>query len=206
MSEPQPLGDVISLDELRARNGPPGPQQEPPARTTPPSVPARYRADLTALEQTDPVKAARAWIDSYQPGRGLLLVGPVGTGKSTIAGALATLLQAPTRCSFWPVRALIAAIKAEMDTPREGYTVTQKITRRPALVLDDLGTELPTGWQLNTVAELIDDRYDNQLTLVATTNLTPRQLEERLGERTVSRLHEMCDLVKVTGTDRRRQP
>jgi len=54
------------------------------------------------------------------------------------------------------------------------------------------------------LTELVAQRYDQSLTLVATTNLTPRQLEQRLGERTVSRLHEMCELVEVTGADRRR--
>ena len=205
MSDPQQLGDVVNLDDLRTGTSDSW-TTAPPAveRATPPSVPSRYAVQLDQLDQSDAVAAVKRWIDTYEPSRGLLLAGPVGTGKSTLAGAVGLWLQAPYRCSFWPVGALMAAMKAEMDTPTDGYTVRQKIEKRPALVLDDLGTELPTGWQTNVLTELVAQRYDQSLTLVATTNLTPRQLEQRLGERTVSRLHEMCELVEVTGADRRR--
>lgn len=207
MNDPQPVGDVVSIEELRASWSDawtPTVVEERPQSSPPPSVPARYAVDLDTLEQSKPVLQVRDWLDNYREGNGLLLVGPVGTGKSTLAGAIGRILGAPSHCSFWPVGAMIAAMKAEMDNPPDGYTVRAKIDRRAALILDDLGTELPTGWQTNVLTELVAQRYDQSLTLVATTNLTPRQLEDRLGERTVSRLHEMCELVQVTGADRRR--
>ena len=132
------------------------------------------------------------------------MLGQVGTGKSSIAGALGEWLGAPQRCSFWPVADMLSKMQDEFKQALDGYTVRQKIDRRDALVLDDLGTELPTAWQTKALTDVVAHRYDNGLTLIATTNLTPKMLGERLGERTVSRMHEMCELVEVTGADRRR--
>lgn len=202
MSEPERI--VVSLDELRATRRPHSIPGEPPKRRQPPSVPAKYCTPLSDLEQTAAVKAAQGWLDSYEVGKGLLLLGQVGTGKSSIAGALGVVLGAPQRCSFWPVADMLHKMQDEFKQSLDGYSVRQKIDRRDALVLDDLGTELPTAWQTKALTDVIAHRYDNGLTLIATTNLTPKMLGERLGERTVSRLHEMCDLVQVTGADRRR--
>lgn len=202
MSEPERV--VVSLDELRQTRRPQVVADEPTRHRPPPAVPAKYTTPLADLEQTEAVKAAQEWIDGYQVGKGLLLLGQVGTGKSSIAGALASTLGAPVHASFWPVADMLAKMQDEFGQPQDGYNVRQKIDRRDGLVLDDLGTELPTAWQTKALTDVIAHRYDNGLTLIATTNLTPKMLGERLGERTVSRLHEMCELVRVTGTDRRR--
>lgn len=208
MSEPEPIGEIVNLDDLRDR-----PTQADAERVEvqhptgeaglPPRVPPRYAIDLEELDQTPAVKAARQWIDDGSHG-GLLMVGPVGPGKSTLAGALALILGAPYRCSFWPVPDLVAAVKDEINHRGEGYGVAQKIKRRPVLVLDDIGTESDTDWQRKVLTDLIAYFYDQELTLIATTNLTSVDLEQALGERTASRLTEMCTLIPMTGRDRRR--
>lgn len=170
----------------------------------PPAVPPRYARPLADLETTDAVGKARRWIERYEPGNGLLLVGPVGPGKSSIAGALALALGAPYRCSFWPVPDLVTATKAEFGQPSESYGITERIVRRPALVLDDIGTEASTDWQRKLLTDLVAHFYDQAQTLIATTNLDPGRLSDALGERTTSRLFEMCELVPVKGDDRRR--
>ena len=40
---------------------------------------------------------------------------------------------------------------------------------------------------------------------IFTSNLKPDDLKERIGDRTVSRIVEMCDVVELVGTDRRLQ-
>jgi DNA replication protein DnaC len=203
MSDPQPLSNVVAMWKPGTSANRPGWDRPEPAKG-PPHVPVRYRHRLADLEQTRAVNDTLAWLGRYQPGCGLLLLGPVGAGKSTIAGALALHFGAPNHASYWPVADMIDAMKREMDDPPQGHSVRVKIDKRPVLVLDDLGTELDTAWQTKAVTDLIAHRYDQQLTLVATTNLTVRQLGDRFGERTLSRLHEMCELVTVGGNDRRR--
>jgi DNA replication protein DnaC len=203
MSDPQPLASVTPLWKPGTAQTQPGwAQPEPPQG--PPRVPARYRHQLDELEQTGAVTQVRDWLDRYEPGRGLLLNGPVGAGKSTIAGAVALHFNCPYHASYWPVPDLIDAMKREMDDPPSGHPVRVKIDKRQVLVLDDIGTELGTAWQAKAINDLIAHRYDQRLTLVATTNLTMQQMGGRFGERTLSRLHEMCELVTVGGNDRRR--
>lgn len=208
MSTPEAAGQIVNLDDLRRRrpdpvttdvtHRPAAPGESGP----PPRVPRRYARPLEDLGD-GPATAIRDWV-SNRPTDGLLLVGPVGTGKSTAAGAVALHLGAPYHCSFWPVPDLIAALKDEMNNPTDSYTVTQKIKRRPALALDDIGTEHDTEWQRKVLTDLIAHCYDQQHTLIATTNLAPADLEQALGERTTSRLNEMCTLVPMLGRDRRR--
>lgn len=206
---PEPIGEVVNIEDLRRRvqNAPrhkPLPEPEQPSRrSAPPYVPAKYDVSLGELEQSDAVQSAAKWLrDRATPW--LLLVGPVGAGKSTIAGALAKELGAPRTCSFWPVSAMISAMKHEFKNPPEGHSVRVKIDNRSELVLDDLGTELDSAWQIKEVTDIVSHRYDHQLGLVATTNLTFGQLAERFGERTGSRLREMSTVLVVDGQDRRR--
>lgn len=210
MSATERVGQLVNLDDARQREeDQPHERFEvvhtemPGEQGPPPRVPPRYALDLDRLGDDRTAKAVRTWV-AERPTTGLLLVGPVGTGKSTAAGAVALHLGAPYRCSYWPVPDLIAAIKAEMSNPPEGYTTVEKIKRRPALVLDDIGTEHDTDWQRKVLTDLVAHVYDQKQALIATTNLSPADLERSLGERAASRLVEMCTLLPVTGKDRRR--
>ena len=206
MTAPQRAGELVDLDDLRRRaqqRHRPQPDRPTAPPATPPRVPAKYNRPIDDLEQTGAVRQAHTWLTA-RPTPWLLLVGPVGAGKSTIAGALAVELHTPYHCSFWPVGQLIAAMKAEFDNPPEGHSVRTKIDKRHDLVLDDLGTELDSPWQTTAITDIIAHRYDHQLGLIATTNLTFGQLTDRFGERTGSRLREMCTVLVVAGDDRRR--
>ena len=59
-----------------------------------------------------------------------------------------------------------------------------------------------------TVGELyaiINERWQDERSVVVTTNLEDReQLRQQLGERTVSRLSEMCAAIPIFGADRRK--
>jgi len=59
-------------------------------------------------------------------------------------------------------------------------------------VLDDLGAHLYTDWARNEVCSIIHYRLKHRWPVLATTNISPENLEGYLGERTTSRLLEMC--------------
>ena len=74
------------------------------------------------------------------------------------------------------------------------------------LHIDDLGAENRTDWVLEQLYSIVNARYESERAIVATTNLMPDELSERLGARTVSRLVEICgDLIPLDGEDMRRE-
>ena len=74
------------------------------------------------------------------------------------------------------------------------------------LHLDDVGAERQTEWVLEQLYSIVNTRYEDQRAIVVTTNLQPDELAAQIGERTVSRLIEMCgDPLPLFGADRRRE-
>ena len=84
------------------------------------------------------------------------------------------------------------------------------------LVLDDLGAQKPNEWVWDTVALILNTRYNDRQTTIITTNypdLAPaaaaqteperaareQTLGDRIGDRMRSRLAEMCVRVEMTG-------
>jgi DNA replication protein DnaC len=89
------------------------------------------------------------------------------------------------------------------------------------LVLDELGASKPTDWVWDTVAHILNTRYNDRRTTIITTNYSnagplgtetgPRgsmreeTLGDRIGERMRSRLQEMCVVVEMQGEDFRQK-
>jgi DNA replication protein DnaC len=80
------------------------------------------------------------------------------------------------------------------------------------LVLDELGASKPTDWVRDTMAHVINTRYnDCRLTIFTTNFLDTRSdnkkeiLEDRIGVRLRSRLHEMCRTIRLEGNDYRKR-
>ena len=72
--------------------------------------------------------------------------------------------------------------------------VVQRYREAPLLVLDDLGAEHVKGttWLEDILYRLVGYRHDNLLPTFFTSNLSPGELGERIGERQMWRLVEMC--------------
>jgi DNA replication protein DnaC len=58
------------------------------------------------------------------------------------------------------------------------------------LVLDDLGRERPTEWAQETLYLVVNARYQECLATSLTTNLSPVELQARLGEPILDRFAE----------------
>jgi DNA replication protein DnaC len=72
------------------------------------------------------------------------------------------------------------------------------------LHLDDLGAEYRTDWTIEQLYSVINARYQDQRAVVVTSNPDPDQLARELGDRIVSRLEGMCDVLPFHGNDARR--
>nr|BEK68807.1 hypothetical protein KPHV_60340 [Kitasatospora purpeofusca] len=183
------------------------------------AVPRRY---TNARIVAHPAAAAWAQQVATQPAeaRSLLLTGPTGTGKTHEAwAALHAIAEAgPARYE------LIATTAADMygrlrPGGSEAGTETSlgRLTRIPLLLLDDLGSAKASEWVEEITYRLINERYNACKPTVFTSNYpteAPRDpktgtiigpgLDVILGDRIVSRLTEMTDVIVLAGRDRRR--
>lgn len=151
-----------------------------------------------------PIQLARLWVDKIangdSPTKGLFLWGPVGSGKTSIAAAIAVELD----CRYWDVRALLAAMKEEMGLRQVAYPVKERCVKAPVLVLDDIGKSRRTEWVVEEMQDIVERRFDRGGLTVVTSNLSPTEMAGFLGEAAASRFQDMTVAVEVDGPDLRR--
>lgn len=169
------------------------------------AIPNRFVwADLDDLaDQPDGVRAELAGWTEKPDGRNLLLLGPVGVGKSHAAVAAVRPLHfdRAAEVRFLPVVELLDLLR-----PGGPDGALYDLADTEVLVLDDLGSERPTEWTAERLYALINRRWLEVRPTVATTNLEPDALRDAVGERVFSRLvGNGAVVLRLTGHDRRRR-
>lgn len=128
----------------------------------------------------------------------LLLCGKCGNGKSTLVKAFQNLLNLlGLRDEYGNTIGFTIVDAREIAWMcRDRHQEWRALSRRNMLAIDDIGTEpveiQDYGNHLNPVIDLLYKRYDEQLFTIITTNLTPKEIRERYGERIADRLNEMA--------------
>lgn len=153
---------------------------------------------------------ARKYVDNFaemrRRGKGLLLFGDVGRGKSFMAAAIANaLIDQGHPCLVTNFARLTNTIQG-MYSGKQEYI--DGLDQFELLVIDDLASERDTEYMQETVTSIIDARYRSGKPLIITTNLTHQELlgpSDMRKQRIYSRLFEMCVPFEVKGQDRRRQ-
>jgi len=108
-------------------------------------------------------------------------------------------------CRWWSVAAGLEQIRQSFREDAEAQeSITEMILKNEFLIIDDLGHIRATDWVKERFFELISSLYDHGRTVIITTNLREKELEEALDDTAAaSRLLGMCHVVPLTGKDRR---
>lgn len=183
------------------------------ARSLSAVIPERYRDvafDRFPVTEIEPkvVAATRRYIEridaNLDAGRGLWFMGPVGTGKTTLAMLVTkAALRAGRSAARYSLPGLLSQIRKTFDNGSHN-DLLERLTAVDLLHIDDIGAEQTTPWVLEELYSIINARYEEQRAVVITTNILDRDvLCQQITERTVSRLTEMCDELPLLGHDHR---
>jgi DNA replication protein DnaC len=177
-------------------------------------IPRRYRdvaferPPVTEMDR-DVVRAVRDFTDSIGEqlgaGRGLWFMGPVGTGKTTLAMLVSkAALEAGRSVAIYSLPRLLNVIRDIHRAERSHIDLLDRLTAVDLLHVDDVGAERTNEWVLEELYSIVNSRYEEQRSIVITTNIDDHDaLCEQIGARTVSRLTEMCQEMLLSGEDRR---
>ena len=151
-------------------------------------------------------KYADLFDDFKKKGKGLMLYGGVGTGKTFLSACIANeLINKGHPCLMTSFPRIVNNIQSPQGDKQE---YIDSLQHYELMVVDDLSAERNTDYMMEMIHNVIDSRYRAGLPIIVTTNLTAEELKntsEIQRQRIFSRLFEMCIPIKVDGIDRRKQ-
>lgn len=153
-------------------------------------------------------EVAHRYVDNFTSmnGKGLLLYGGVGTGKTYMTACIANaLIDKEVSCYVTSFARIVNTVSGLYEGKQE---YIDGLNRFKLLVIDDLASERDTEYMGEIVQNVIDTRYSARLPLIVTTNLTGDELKypsDIRRQRIYSRLFDMCIPFEVKGKDRRKE-
>ena len=187
-------------------------------------IPKKYDGcDLENFQTSNDIlvralNAGRKFAESFPVvSRGLLFYGPPGVGKSHLSSAILrrVIQRIGARGIFCESKEFLRMAR-ETNNPQSALSETDvlhPVLTAELLVFDDLGSERMSEWVHETLNLIVNVRYNEKRPTIFATNHPPIDadpkamnptLEERVGARIFSRLHEMCDFVHMKTVDYRR--
>ena len=148
-----------------------------------------------------PLTVLRQWLDTD---RWLLLHGGHGVGKTGLAAGLLRELLARGQTGLFATSIdMLARVRATYGGDGQTEAGLSSIREVHILVLDDLGAERHTDWTTELLLSVLNHRHDWHQRTIITSNRTPSNLGEHIGERTFWRIVELADVHEVRGPNLR---
>lgn len=166
-------------------------------------------------------KYAKNILQNIERGTGMILMGPVGTGKTTAAIAvMREAIDIGMKPLFIPMVSLLDTILS-MQNAEERMKFENRVRNCPLLVLDDLGGEYigadgKLSWAVNKIDAIVTERYNRMKPIIITTNLyiddkydannnlVSSGIKGRYNERILDRLRSTSKLIVMRGQSKRR--
>lgn len=183
-------------------------------------IPEKYRYHI-ALDANDEDLASFIALDNYkekvlekvEAGDGLYIWGKsTGSGKTSWACkimshyfrkiAFDTGLENEGLYIFLPT--FLQDLRDNYDNKDPDFEqVLSMVKECKLLIVDDIGAETFTEWVRERMVSIINMRSSNGLCTIYTSNLSPEELTENMGERIASRVLGSSQVVEIMGGDRR---
>lgn len=145
--------------------------------------------------------------------KGLFITGAYGVGKTYLASCIANeIIKNEKSVIFGTLIQLLDFIRdSYSDSEVSDKDYLSLYSSVDLLIIDDLGKEKPTEWVLEKLFLIVNNRYNNYLPIIITTNYNRNQLRERLCvnknysivDSIISRLYEMCGGIEIKDEDHR---
>ena len=138
-------------------------------------------------------------MDCLESGRGLLIGGKVGCGKTHLALAVALGgIDRGKSALFYSLPELLDSIRK--DTLNGSTDLLDKCRTVDILVIDDAGTQRYKDFGDETIFKIVDSRYNDKLQTIVTTNAVgmtqfKEMMQGERAERICSRLQEMTEQI-----------
>lgn len=156
------------------------------------------------VADTDAKRAALSVLRDYaenfetnsQVGKGLILSGKPGTGKSHLAGAVLQS-QLDRDVLYATCMDVIRMVREtwRKDSERSERQVLAYLGGLDLLVIDEMGVQYGTDGEQTILFDVLDRRYREVKPSILLTNQDAKGLKDYLGERTFDRLRETCTYV-----------
>jgi DNA replication protein DnaC len=135
---------------------------------------------------------------------GLLLLGTFGAGKTHLLSAIAKHLiyELAVGTIYTSSLALAQELKDFSDVEMVAKK-REQLKNIPVLIIDDFGKERTTPYIYDLYLQVLDHRYDNELPVLISSNMSEREIIQTYNTATFSRFFDTCDIVTVEADDYR---
>lgn len=146
--------------------------------------------------------SAQIAIKAITDNSGLFIYGECGAGKTMLASVIANERAELFKSSFFigavDVFHELNPYSSDSKTAANRKALVKTV---PCLIIDDLGAEKPSDWTKQTLFEILDYRYRENLQTIITSNFNIDELKTRLseyeGRRIIRRIRAICNLVHL---------
>lgn len=175
-----------------------------------PVAPASGVSPRAQMERV--LRTCRTYAESFgAQSPNLLFTGEPGLGKTFLSAAIARVV-ASKGCgvAYDTVSGLLAAFEREKfsrdtDESSDAASRVRQLMGCDLLILDDLGTEMPTAFTQSALYALLDGRLRAGKKTIISTNLDRSGIETRYGAALASRLAGEYEWLEFLGRDIRAQ-
>lgn len=174
-------------------------QKKAAALLTSARIPARFR-NISAGKDFEVTAGNRAAVElavrCIDDNAGAYFFGKVGVGKTMLACVIANERARQGKASLFVTLPDMLEELRDFDNPERRAEKLRLLYVTPCLIIDDLGAEKPTAWACETLFRVCNQRYNENLQTIFTSNFGLDKIAERMpeytGARVVRRIRAIC--------------